>query len=82
MGKVWAYFQGLVLYIVWAFGYREAFDYSEAFGYGCVYLSDFFFFFFFFNFTKFLYFLLLYPWLKPKRELTLNGDKLFNRKPI
>jgi len=46
MGKAWAYFQGLFLYIVWAFGYKEAFDYSEAIGYGCVYLSDFFIFFF------------------------------------
>jgi len=41
MGKAWAYFQGLFLYIVWAFGYGEAFDYKEAFSYGYVCLSDF-----------------------------------------
>jgi hypothetical protein len=41
--KGWAYFQGLFLYIVWAFSYKEAFDYSKAFGYGCVTLVNFFF---------------------------------------
>jgi hypothetical protein len=62
MGKAWAYFQGLFLYIVWAFGYGEAFDYKEAFSYGYVCLSD----------LKKKKFLLLYPWLKPQEGYNIK----------